>query len=943
MRNSFIQRRTRRILCYSFAIGLMGSTLVGCEDDLLTGTPSWLGESIMGELERRGNFTETIKLIRAQDEDYESVLSKTGSKTVFVADDAEWANFYRNNAWGVKSLDALTESQKKLLFKGNIIDSPYLVEQLGNIPSTGAELPPEGTCMRRRSSVDIMDSVPLVSAVEFPVINPVRIEKNSGKQVDHWQRLRGKSHAYILNSDNPAPIIHFMPKFMQVNNISSSDVEFLTNGQIKSNGDAFINGRVIKEADITAQNGYIHVTNGVPVPLENLATIISNHPDFTIFSRLLNRFSYPHFDEELNTEFQRQRATEDTVYVRRYFNDQQGGYALSQYDANDGGNRVTNVLPYDPARNLYTLYSGGGNITWQQDAAVILVPTDKAMMEYLKGDGSDLQERYATSGPGQTAWDNAPDEVVLPLLRNVMLTSLKAAIPSQFGSINNTAAEPMGVKKADIDSVLWACNGIVYKTNKVYVAPEYLSVFYPAVVRANEDLGLFYTVVSYDNGVAGGEGFQAYMNSMGTKYSLIMPTDKALQTYYDPVTRNRGTVARPTSVAYKFRTNLLGRIAADAYLVDWNKVDDMGRPVIANDIYTTKVPSSSLSPNSENQSDDAFNHFKDIINSSLATSMFTPGRRFYQARNGGPVIVQWNGNRVEGVAGSFQYERGYFIPVTETFDKSNEGNGFTYIVDQEPLMSTTLSPYAALNDTAAYKGVFREFAALLDATPYVMNNDGAGHPTMDRAINLLNNYHYTIYVPTNQSIRALIDSHRLPSVDNILRVRELLADKSIDLSLEEDSLLKAELEKMQTVVNNFVTYHIQDNSVFVEGANYTNQAFETACLDPETERFSKLTVNYNLGGQLTVRDNLQNVRTVSNTTNNILARQYYFCVNKTGSATLQTATQFYTSSFAVLHQIDAPLFPNNHSLYSADDYNKVEEIIAKYTNASGKSVRRYRK
>ena len=37
----------------------------------------------------------------------------------------------------------------------------------------------------------------------------------------------------------------------------------------------------------------------------------------------------------------------------------------------------------------------------------------------------------ATAGPGETAWDNAPDAVVLPLLQNTMLTSLKAAVPSQ--------------------------------------------------------------------------------------------------------------------------------------------------------------------------------------------------------------------------------------------------------------------------------------------------------------------------------------------------------------------------------------------------------------------------------------------------------------------------------------------------------------------------------
>ena len=49
----------------AFAIGLMlGSVaLQSCSDDILTGQPSWLGNSIYEELQEDGNYTVTLRLI----------------------------------------------------------------------------------------------------------------------------------------------------------------------------------------------------------------------------------------------------------------------------------------------------------------------------------------------------------------------------------------------------------------------------------------------------------------------------------------------------------------------------------------------------------------------------------------------------------------------------------------------------------------------------------------------------------------------------------------------------------------------------------------------------------------------------------------------------------------------------------------------------------------
>ena len=96
---------------------LIGALMYSCSDDydLPDKTPGWLGKSIYDYLKdpANGNYTNMIRLI--DDLDFATVLGKTGSKTLFVADDEAFAEFYKSNSWGVSSYDELTDAQKKLL------------------------------------------------------------------------------------------------------------------------------------------------------------------------------------------------------------------------------------------------------------------------------------------------------------------------------------------------------------------------------------------------------------------------------------------------------------------------------------------------------------------------------------------------------------------------------------------------------------------------------------------------------------------------------------------------------------------------------------------------------------------------------------------------------------------------------------------------------------
>ena len=105
-------------LCASFAcLGLFCS----CQKDELVpedSKPEWLGSSIYEELKSAthltGTFDTYLRLVK--DLGYDEVLSRTGSKTIFPANDDAFARFFASkNAFGVTSYEQLTPAMKKQL------------------------------------------------------------------------------------------------------------------------------------------------------------------------------------------------------------------------------------------------------------------------------------------------------------------------------------------------------------------------------------------------------------------------------------------------------------------------------------------------------------------------------------------------------------------------------------------------------------------------------------------------------------------------------------------------------------------------------------------------------------------------------------------------------------------------------------------------------------
>ena len=176
-----------------------------CSDDydLDDTNPSFLGGSIYDELKSRGNFETTIKLI--DDLDYADVMSKTGSKTLFVANDDAYANFFQTTTWTdgqgqpVRSYNQLSTNQKRLLLFNSMLNNAYVMEMMANTSGGGTN-----ECLRQVTQAAATDSVGYWRWDQLPVNEYVATE-GEDDYPDFWAIVSSRAVVSIWRSTLRSP------------------------------------------------------------------------------------------------------------------------------------------------------------------------------------------------------------------------------------------------------------------------------------------------------------------------------------------------------------------------------------------------------------------------------------------------------------------------------------------------------------------------------------------------------------------------------------------------------------------------------------------------------------------------------------------------------------------------------------------------------------------
>jgi uncharacterized surface protein with fasciclin (FAS1) repeats len=845
-----------------------GAALTACSDkyDLDERTPDGWGSSIYGWLDDQGNFTNTVRLI--EDLGYKEVLAKTGSKTLFAADDAAYERFYQNNPWGVKSYADLSDPQKKMLLFGNMIGNSIQINSLSTIQGTPLQ---EGEAMRRFSDLSEFDTVPILKPADMP-------------DNKYWKRHRESGKDMVCLQDGSAvPMLLFLESQMSNKRITNEDYSFLFNNTVtRQAGDASINGIKVIDQNVRCANGFIHRTEDVVTPLPNMAELIAKKSQVSTFNRILERFCAPFPDDKNLTKTERYnylyQANVDTVYTKHFFNDKRG----VEIKTVPGGRReVATLLPFDPEWNSYyssqVKSAAEGNAAEQRDMAVMMVPTNEAMEEYWNGAGKPLRENFAS-------WDEVDDETIIQLLKVNMLPSFVSSVPSKFDGVLNDANDKMGLDVSDVDSVWLACNGAVYLTNKVFAPTRYISVLFPPLINKNmKILNWAINQCKYD----------VYLNALGARYSFFVPTNEAMLEYIDPTSYGKEKLQL---LSFRWNDN-----ASSANERIWAVVYDYD-PVTGARDSVTEVRNSADWVNGRIQ-----NSLRDILDTHIVIGEVWKGEHtYFRSKNGcGIRVTNPTDHANMTVEGSYQINEGSPLKIARIYDQRPEvsgGNGIVYVLDNQPLLGTRKS----VRDQLAAHPEFEKFLDLLDhsglleTVRYLVPNTKDANMikcSPSPSLSVFNTYHYTIYVPSNESIQQLQTSGQLPTWEAVAQKQEAGDQKGATAD--------------STAIVNFLKYHIQDNALYL-GAEKESGDYETSLINEKTHRF------YMLKSKLEDEEILvQDAQDVVNGTYhkvvkkngadgqplyNIQAREYLYNGDDPTSA-----TDLYTSSSAVIHLIDKPL------------------------------------
>lgn len=750
----------------------MGFTLLGavclastcgitsCSDDydLPDTKPSFLGGSIYDELKNRTDrtFQTEVKLI--DDLGYADVLSKTGSKTLFVADDDAFAKFFETTTWTdgngnpVRSYEQLSTNQKRLLLNGSMLNNAYVMEMLANTSGGGKNL-----CLRQETASTATDSVPYWRWNQLPqhIYEPEADEStDSPDRLDFWSyyRQESKGGMYMAVDKTNSLMTHFLEGNMKEKSIKHSDITFLLNlpegSWAEDGGDrSYVYNRQVVEQDVTCLNGYYHVLDSVLVTPSCMAEVIRTNGKTNLFSLLLERFSAPYYDATLTSEYSAlHNINGDSVFQKRYIatNTQDG-----QVTTDGSGKSIGSfpLLSYDPAWNSYAISS---TTTKENDMAAMFVPNDEAMKSYfLTGGGRVLMDRYAkkenTEANLEYNISQIPLEVVQALLNNLMKDSFIETVPSKYLTIMNDAQDQMfsaeiynteSEYRALFDKVLLANNGVVYVMNTVITPADYAAVTAPALLSKNTKI--IRSVLRADEAYIDGSSynnaplkqyFSTYLKAMQSRFSFFVPVDEGLGTYgyVDPVSMasNIETNKRYWRFTYVDGSTSGGRLPITATAYRYNEKtgpttsDNVpsSRPVSRN----SDQLSSGWGPTKRELLIEMVNQHT-IVHDQDDTEGVNGSRTIYTSRSGAPVIVVSKGDASNNGVG-MQIEGGYqaylnaddyaendhVATVTEGYDMTREtndyGNGMTYLIDR-PIQPTMQSVYKLISTNDNFSEFF---------------------------------------------------------------------------------------------------------------------------------------------------------------------------------------------------------------------------------------------
>lgn len=884
--------------------------------------PASLGGSIYEELKNpnqdhlTGTFNTYLRLV--DDLNYSSTLSRTGSKTVFPANDEAFERFFQSNKWGVTSYEELSNSQKKLLLYSSMIDNALLVGMLSNV-SGGTDGITAGLGLKHPTSVSVIDSI-------AHYYDPTQMPANNS-----WWKKYFKTGIDVV-SDNTRPMmVHFTREQMVNNNITTigdnSDFSILTGEAYdEASKPAYIFKDRIINRDVTCMNGYIQQLQDVLLPPGNMAQVLRDENETSIFSRLLDYFAAPYYDAATTNQYNdwavaNNAPLKDSIFQVRYLSSRSQNASLV---VDPSGNTMGQgrYLTYDPGWNqYYPAHANTSSIDYSiTDMGAMFVPCDAAIKKYFLpgGNGAFLIDIYGTKENTEANLLENLDsmyvknpQVISAFIKNLQKNSFVETVPSKFASIINDASENMGMNlgylKQNSDGkydIKIANNGVIYILNDMIAPDEYQAVLAPA--SSYPDMRIMNWAIQDRKYL--GVDFKFYLLAMSANYAFFIPEDEAFNAYYiDPTSLGH---AKPEVLHFYYNEKKNPAVRCDRYYYD-----------VATGTLGDRIGEVSDITQRSSQLVDILNYHTVLLESGETFGH----NKYYKTKHGGEICLQGNGQAGSSIVSGAQIDNGAAPSVIKAVYNEKNGKAFRIsniiqapqnsvaktlkINDQfsefyeacSGFSATDILKWAGISDDTNSFGTTEQDQYIIFTSTYGTGKNAIKKACLDENVKMFNTYNYTLYAPDNAAMEEAY-ANGLPRWSDIQALFEKYGDEAPDN-------VRAEVLEQIKAIREFVRYHFQSISLYadktVEGGTYQTLATNELGLAREIKVS---------GGndKIVVTDgaNIQHVvdANASGKVANAMARDYWF------NNSAQSATAITTSSFCAVHEISKPfyLFKDSH-------------------------------
>ena len=440
-----------------FVIVLLAGGCRKAAFDAYYGAPSNLAAPIYQVLQAKGNFKSLLTCIDIAG--YKNILGTSGYWTFFAPNDSAFKVFLAGR--GLSDATQLDSNTAIQLVTYSLAYNAFAKVRIGDFQSSAGWV--VNSAYKRRTA---NYTGYYTDSTHVPPVIALGSNRNG---------------LFISGDNNNKYIPYFVDNYMTASGLSATDYNYFF-PNTNYTGFNVVDASVVN-ADIIAQNGYIHEINKVVLPLLSIDQYLASNPQYSEFKKLYDKYEVSFLQSvPATTQYQALTGLSNSVYIKLF----NAGLAFSPNN-----------------ENYLKLQDNDG----QSNGWSMVVPKNDVLLAYIN---SVLLEHYSSL-------DAMPPQIIVDFLNAHMWPV--SLWPTKFATTNNSLAETATMNASTVVDKKVLSNGLFYGTSEVQQANVFRSIYGKSYLDPK------YSLMTR----ALDQGYRYSIILPTLKYVMIMMSDSALR------------------------------------------------------------------------------------------------------------------------------------------------------------------------------------------------------------------------------------------------------------------------------------------------------------------------------------------------------------------------------------------------------------------------------